>query len=284
MIPEKLEKATLTEISWNANQEPEEIADAHKVKVQFNPESLKLALANQNASGDQRGGSAIQYVGKGTSKLSFDLWFDATGSADLDVRDATNEVIYFMTPKVTDEEDKFIPPGVRFLWGSFLFEGVMDSLNEDLEYFSEDGRPLRAKLAIAMSRQEINYERGRQQGGSGLGSHNADQGKRQTRDGDTVPSLAGENWPAVALANGIETPLNLNAGTILDLRSRSDTSSTQSINSRFAIDASLEVNNPFNRLGDQGQANNVDNGLVPRSPAVRAQAFANNLFDQKLRR
>jgi hypothetical protein len=238
MIPENLKKAILREISWDSRQDP--IDGPHWVEVQFNPESLKLALSNQNASGDQRGGSAIQYVGAGTSKLSFDLWFDVTGLPGGDVRDLTNEVVFFMTPKATDEADKFIPPGVRFLWGSFLFEGIMDSLSEDLEYFSEDGRPLRAKLAISMSRQEIRFEEGRQQGGSGLGTQ-ASSGRRQpsaarrrtggggrakstsrgsnqqVRDGDTVPGLAGEDWPAVAAANGIENPLDLEPGTILDL-------------------------------------------------------------------
>lgn len=215
MIPENLTKAILREISWDSNQNP--VDGNHSVEVQFNPESLKLALSNQNASGDQRGGSAIQYVGAGTSKLSFDLWFDTTGSPGQDVRDLTNKVIFFMTPKASGQEGKFIPPGVRFLWGTFLFEGIMDSLNEDLEYFSEDGRPLRAKLSISMSRQEIRFEEGSQQGGSGLGTTAASGGKQQAQDGDTVPDLAGDDWPAVAAANGIENPLDLAPGALLDL-------------------------------------------------------------------
>jgi len=239
MIPENLEKATLREISWDGNQDP--VDGEHTVQVQFNPESLKVALTNQNASGDQRGGSAIQYVGAGTSKLSFDLWFDATGSPGADVRDLTNEVIFFMTPKATDQEDKFIPPGVRFSWGSFLFEGIMDSLNEDLEYFSEDGRPLRAKLSISMSRQEIRYEEGRQQGGSGLGTSASSGSNRQAQDGDTVPDLAGPDWPAVAAANGIENPLDLEAGAILDLSAGLSLDAGLSVGAGVSVGASLDV-------------------------------------------
>ena len=215
MPPATLAKALLREIRWDENQDP--IEGAHSVSVQFNPESLKLALSNQTASGDQRGGSAIQFVGSGTSKLSFDLWFDATGIEGGDVRDLTNQVVFFMTPVATEEEGKFLPPGTRFSWGSFLFEGIMESLSEDLEYFSEDGRPLRAKMSISMSRQEIRYEEGRQQGGSGLGTTASSAAPLQTAAGASVPDLAGDNWPAVAAANGIEDPLNLSAGTILNL-------------------------------------------------------------------
>ena len=239
MIPENLVKATLQQISWDSNQDP--VDGDHSIQVQFNPESLKVALSNQNASGDQRGGSAIQYVGAGTSKLSFDLWFDATGAEGLDVRDLTNEVVFFMTPQSTDEEDKFIPPGVRFSWGSFLFEGIMDSLNEDLEFFSEDGRPLRAKLAISMSRQEIRYEEGRQQGGSGLGTTASSGSNQQATDGNSVPDLAGADWAPVAAANGIENPLDLNAGAVLDLSAGVSLDAGLSIGAGVSAGASLEA-------------------------------------------
>jgi len=239
VIPENLEKANLQEITWDTNQDP--IDGDHSVVVQFNPESLKLALSNKNASGDQRGGSAIQYVGAGTSKLSFDLWFDATGSPDGDVRSLTNEVIFFMTPQSTNEEDKFIPPGLRFSWGSFLFEGIMDSLGEDLEYFSEDGRPLRAKLAISMSRQEIRYESGRQQGGSGLGTTASSGSAPQAAAGNSVPDLAGENWAPIAAANGIENPLDLSAGQSLDLTAGLNASAGLSVGAGVSLDATVNA-------------------------------------------
>lgn len=226
MIPENLVKATLREISWDTNQDV--VDGSHFVQVQFNPESLKVTFSNQNASGDQRGGSAIQYVGAGTTKLSFDLWFDVTsshhggGEATEDVRELTNQVLFFMTPQKQppgpEGEDRYLPPGVRFQWGRFLFEGVMDSLNETLEYFSEDGRPLRSKLSVSFSKQEIRFEEGEQQGGSALGTSAAPGGSnQQAAAGDTLQGLAGANWPSIAAANGIENPLDLAAGAVVDL-------------------------------------------------------------------
>ena len=48
-----------------------------------------------------------------------------------DVRRLTQEVIYFITPKQSrTDATKFLPPGVRFAWGSFLFNGLVDSIEE----------------------------------------------------------------------------------------------------------------------------------------------------------
>jgi hypothetical protein len=246
MIPAKnLAKALLRDISWDSNQNP--VEGDHVVTVQFNPESLKLARTNRSASGDQRGGSSIQHVGTGTTTLSFDLWFDETGTPGGDVRDDTEKVVFFITPSDSScrnesgRRNEFVPPGVRFSWGSFLFEGVMESLNEDLEYFSEDGRPLRAKLAIVLKRQESRYEAGQQQGGSGLGTRAGDNCNRQAREGDSVPDLAGDDWPAVAAANGIEDPLALEPGAILDLGAGTSFGEGLSVGAGAVLSGSLDV-------------------------------------------
>ena len=38
--------------------------------------------------------------------------------------------------------------GCRFEWGSFIFQGVVDSMDETLDYFSEEGVPLRATVSL----------------------------------------------------------------------------------------------------------------------------------------
>ncbi|HYN39956.1 MAG TPA: hypothetical protein VES39_11965 [Rhodospirillales bacterium] len=225
--PQKLLKAELRAITWDEEQQVQETGRVFP--VQFNPESLKLAFSNQNAGGDQRGGAALQFVGRGTTKLAFDLWFDVTapdpdGRDESDVRRLTQDVVMFIQPTATAEEDKFIPPGVRFLWGTFLFDGVVESISETLEFFSEDGRPLRAGLSISLMRQEIQFQFGKQQA-PGLGS-NATPGTaplERARSGDSLPSLLGrsgrqESWQAVALANNIDDPRQLPVGLGIDAR------------------------------------------------------------------
>lgn len=228
--PAQLVKAELREISWDDSQQVQEGDPENTVQVQFNPESLKVGFANQKAGGDQRGGSAVQFVGAGTTKLSLDLWFDVTrpladGSLEEngDVRRLTKKVAFFITPvKAEGEEDKWIPPGVRFIWGTFLFDGVMDSLNESLEFFSEDGKPLRAKVSIGLSRQEIQFQFGSQQS-PGLPSSTAPgtRPQQQARQGDTVQGMASrsgrpEAWKDVASANDIENPRQIPPGTLID--------------------------------------------------------------------
>ena len=74
--PIKLLKAELREISWDDQQQVQEGYSEKTVQVQFNPETLKVNFSNQ--AGDQRGGSAVQFVAAGSTKLSLDLWFDVT--------------------------------------------------------------------------------------------------------------------------------------------------------------------------------------------------------------
>ena len=232
--PTNLLKAELREISWDDQQQVQEGDPEKTVQVQFNPETLKVNFSNQKAGGDQRGGSAVQFVGAGSTKLTLDLWFDVTvplpdGSMqpDGDVRKLTQKVTYFITPtKVPGEEDKWIPPGVRFIWGTFLFDGVMDSLNENLEYFSEEGKPLRAGISISLSKQEIQFQFGNQTP-PGNGGENAPgtQPMQPARAGDSVQDMASragkpDDWKAVAAANNIENPRQIAAGALLDMSAK----------------------------------------------------------------
>ena len=139
-----------------------EISHERNVVVQFNPETLKVSHANQITA--PRGGTgqadrgSEQFVGAGVSRLEAQLWFDVTsaGQGEDDVRRLTQRVAYFITPERTDADPpRYMPRAVRFLWGSFQFDGVMESLVETLELFSPEGKPLRASVGIVISRQEI---------------------------------------------------------------------------------------------------------------------------------
>jgi hypothetical protein len=223
--PKKLLKAQLREIAWTQGQDVQ-LRDKI-VEVQFNPESLKVNLSNQKAGGEQRGGSATQYVGQGTTKLSFDLWFDVSAlppgtETKNDVRKLTQDVAYFIRPRKTDD-DKYIAPGVRFSWGTFWFDGIMESLNETLEFFSEDGRPLRAQLSVSLSQQEIQFNLGTQAAPAVGTTPPGTRPLTTAPEGSSVQSLAGkagrqDAWQQDALRNGIENPLRLSAGASLDLR------------------------------------------------------------------
>lgn len=238
--PPKLQRAELREIYWDKDGGVHDGSSDKTVSVQFNPETLTVAYANQNAGGDQRGGSAVQFVGKGTTKLSMELWFDVTRwpkdqtpDPQGDVRKLTERVAYFMTPTPANEkpaqgqQQKYVPPGVRFIWGTFLFEGVMDSISEKLEYFSPDGKPLRASLTISMTAQEIQFKfnnPAQGQAGAATGSTQTPgtQPQQQAQQGDTLPQMAanngqGSNWKEIGEKNNIDDPLRLPTGTPIQM-------------------------------------------------------------------
>jgi Contractile injection system tube protein len=212
--------------------------------IQFNPDMLKVSFANQIATpsgpGDQQGTASRQFVGAGTTKLSVQIWFDCTApipqgalednrTETNDVRKLTQRVAYFITPReTTDKPPKHIPPAVRFVWGSFQFDGIMESLEESLEFFSNDGRPLRASMSLSLSQQKIQKFAFAQPPatppGSG-GPGGAPAGTRplaEVQAGITLPGLAasvgkGDNWQVIASANGVENPRILAPGRLVDL-------------------------------------------------------------------
>lgn len=226
----RLEKAELRQLDADFKNE---ITPENWTKVQFNPETLKVSFANQIATpagaGDQSGTPARQFVGAGTTKLALQLWFDVTaplpeGEQQVDdVRKLAQKVAFFITPQ--EEGQKFVPPAVRFLWGSFQFDGIMESLEESLEFFSGEGKPLRASMSLNMSQQKITTFAFRQTGGSPGGGATPPPGTSrltQAPAGSTLQGLAasqgkGDQWQAIAAANGIENPRLLQPGQFIDL-------------------------------------------------------------------
>jgi hypothetical protein len=209
-----------------------------QAEVQFNPDTLKVTYANQLAqqgaggkaaggnppSGDQAGGASRQFVGSSTTKLALQLWFDVTGlgaGTAADVTKLTAAVGYFITPRPLGANKELLPPNARFAWGSFSFDGTFDSLEESFEFFSPDGRPLRAQVSFTMSRQDIKLEF--TTAGSASGSGPGRRPLTPAPAGATLQGLAagaGARWQAIAAANGIEDPLRLRPGQLVDLAPR----------------------------------------------------------------
>lgn len=245
-MPEELKRAELIELDTHFQLKD----GGHRAEVQFNPDTLKVTYANQlaqqgtggkaaagggkapPASGDQAGGASRQYVGSSTTKLALQLWFDATGERGnaVDVTKLTEPVAYFIQPQPIGENKQKLPPNVRFAWGSFFFDGTLDSLEQSFEFFSPDGRPLRAQVALTMSRQEIRLEFTTPAAAPEGGGVPGRRPLTPAPAGATLPQLAagvsagfgigGIGWQAIAAANGIEDPLRLQPGQLVDLNLR----------------------------------------------------------------
>jgi hypothetical protein len=256
-------KAQLIELDENFKDKP----GGKKVEVQFNPETLKVSFSNQlvdspnagkspGGKGGKSGSTASrQFVGQGTTKLSLQLWFDVNAPLPekqkdtADVRELTKEVAYFITPQPGKDAQHMIPPVVKFLWGSFSFDGIVESLEESLEFFSDQGLPMRANVTLSLSQQKIQAFEGSKvkaaappPGAIGPGGAPAGtQPLTQAPAGSTLQSLAAAqgnfNWQAIAAANGIENPRLLSPGQLIDLNATMSASVTgsASISGRIGV-------------------------------------------------
>lgn len=238
-------RAKLKHIKWDANQEDAKDGDPSKtVEVQFNPQTLKVSFSNKNAGGDQPGGSSKQFVGSGTTKLSVELLFDTTADGT-DVRVHTEKVAFYV---MADEDSaggsgsNRVPPGVQFEWGSFIFRGTIESMDETLEYFSEEGVPLRANISLSISRQNIEFVKSKDKFKGGGGGQPLTTAKFR----DSIQKMAGDagksgDWKGIAAANNIDDPLRLSAGALINVNAGVGVSASAGIGVSGSVGASVGV-------------------------------------------
>ncbi len=271
-------KARLVEIAWNTNQTQfNPVQDGANVTVQFNPETLKVTYTNQNRGGSQPGGGGGQFVGNSTSKLAVTLFFDTTETS-MDVRRLVKQVAYFIEPKVpkgqsagANTSPNRVPPGISFEWGTFFFRGVVDSLEENLEYFSEQGVPLRATVSLNITRQQIIFdindkgELGKGKTATGEPPIGTEQ-VEAARQGDSVPSMAARqnrsgDWKSIAAANGIDDPLHLQAGAIVNLNAQAGASAGLSGGTGLTASPSASASGSVGASGGAGAQAGFSAGL-----------------------
>jgi hypothetical protein len=270
-MPEQktIEKAVLQQITWNEHGDV--ISEGAEFEVQFNPETLTIALSNQVAGGDQAGGSAIQFNSKGTSKLSFDLIFDVTDpkidqrfngdnkpEKRNDVRRITKLVSDFMQtePVGSGKNQRFVPPGIRFNWGTFRFDGVVNSLNEKIDFFSEDGVPLRSTVSVSITKQDVDINfNGSAPDASGVPNAGTAETATPTEGkgiGDVVGSDQNKPWQGDAKANGIENPRDLAVGMPLLLGTEAAVSLNASLQGKAGLGIGGGISGGFALEGSIG--------------------------------
>ncbi len=156
MTATPLEKAKLQEVSNDAKSTP--IGKA--VNVQFNPTTLRVKLSNSIEGGKSRGRQKRQYIGSSSSVLTLELVFDTadegTTAKPRSVREKTNFLESFVLP--TKAGAKETPPRLQFSWGDLIFQGIVESLGIDYEYFASNGTPLRAKASLSIKEQKAEYQ------------------------------------------------------------------------------------------------------------------------------
>ena len=191
--PPQVVKATLTALP---NGSP--------VTVHFNPASLVYTVENSVA---QQSGApkTAQYVAQFSGKLTMDLQFDTTDTGS-DVRTVTNQVALFMQASAnasaaaqnsappsangnSSGPPPKAPPVLMFQWGTYQFQGIMDSFKETIDFFSADGVALRALVNIGLSRQDQVFDEGANLSGP-------------TAAGSLVPTSSSDSAQSMATLGG----------------------------------------------------------------------------------
>ncbi|HWS99299.1 MAG TPA: hypothetical protein VN256_03430 [Pyrinomonadaceae bacterium] len=129
---------------------PKSEGDKELVEVHFNPASLQYTISNTPAQGSR----TTQHVAESSAKLTMDLIFDTTDKGE-DVRVTTRKVANLMKAKERQGQRRGqgnnTPPKVLFEWGTFGFEGLVESYKETIDFFSSEGVPLRASVNLTMA-------------------------------------------------------------------------------------------------------------------------------------
>lgn len=221
-----------------------------KVEVHFNPQSLRVSYHTTGGAGDnvstkrdEQQGARTQHTGH-IGSVSMELLFDTSESGE-DVRNTTLKLVAMLKAESSDNKSPPPQPTVRFSWGTFIFTGHIQSMDETLDLFSDQGVPLRSTVSLSMTEESlepatpggaglslglsasVGFSAGASAGFSAGASLNAGIAVGTTpltlsQSDDTLQSLAGRagvsgSWQAVATANNIDNPRLMQPGTVLNL-------------------------------------------------------------------
>ena len=203
------------------------------VRVLFNPSTYTVEQSNSwTTQNVQRGEPRTQFTKADLRKLNlelfFDSWEDHDGSGQpVDVRTYTDRVARLMTVSVDDGDGKR-PPIIEVSWAEapagvmnpdFPFKGVLLSLRQQFVMFSDQGRPVRAKLTVSIQEyltpDEI-AERFPRRGSYPDRVYTVKQGDTIQGIAHTVWKKPAE-WRRIARENALSDPRVLEPGTVLEI-------------------------------------------------------------------
>jgi hypothetical protein len=154
-----------------------------------------------------------EFTSGNPSILSLELFFDTYESKKDVSKEHTDSIMELL--KV--DADLHSTPLVQFCWGTFLFEGFVETLTLRYTMFHPNGKPCRATANLTIKE----YKSAKDQLQSNP-RNSPDHTKRRTlKMGETLALIAHEEyddaaeWRRIADANGIVDPREVKPGTVL---------------------------------------------------------------------
>lgn len=198
-----------------------------KVSFLFNPKEFTVEKSNQFAEVQIPGlpSSIFQFVRGNARSVTMDLFFDSYEEGD-DVRKYTDQItgwdagsMFSKLPKekkglMDIDSDLHAPPICIFIWGTFIFQCIIERVTKRFTMFLPEGVPVRATLSVTLKEyREVEVQV------KEVALQSADLSKRWVvKQGDSLWSIAAReygnpnDWRLIAEANEIDNPRILNPG------------------------------------------------------------------------
>ncbi|GAA2724067.1 CIS tube protein [Cellulomonas aerilata] len=192
-----------------------------RLEFQFNPKELTLAKtaswSRETGKGNKKSGPP-QYNGPQPSKLTLEMFFDASGTQDGSVVARVERLFTCCVPtQATHQQKKGSPPWVLFRWGDLTgFLAYISSVQAKYTLFTSSGLPIRAVCTVTLD--ELAGETPKQNPTSG---GLVPRRLHVVVDGDTLAGIAYAEygdatlWRAVAAVNRVDDPTRLRPGVHL---------------------------------------------------------------------
>ncbi|WP_406495919.1 LysM peptidoglycan-binding domain-containing protein [Streptomyces sp. NBC_00846] len=189
-----------------------------RIGFQFNPKELSLTKAASWKRSPAKGAKSSgppEYQGSQPSKLTVEMFFDASDTQDTRVVTSVEQLFACCVPtNETRQQQRSSPPWVVFHWGGLTgFPGYVSQVQAKYTLFTTSGVPIRAVCQVTM--EEISGDTPGQNPTSGA---LAARRVHRLGAGDSLPSLAQREygdpaaWRVIAEANGIDDPMRLAPG------------------------------------------------------------------------
>ena len=197
------------------------VADGTRLPFHYNPSTLQIVKTADWTKPRTPGQKSIakpEFVGCTGRTLNLTIMLDAVDTRGRDVEAAVNQLLAWTTSSDHSwRQHKPQPPLLRLHWGGHpYFPGYLSRVEATYTLFSPEGKPLRASVVLALD--EVPDEPKKQNPTSG---GVADRRAVVLGGGDTLASLSRAEygdpnlWRALAIANDVDDPMQLPAGTTL---------------------------------------------------------------------
>lgn len=208
-----------------------QVEHGEKLSCWFNPSEYTVSKTNkwqpEHVVGE--GTPTTQFGGGDPRKISLDLFFDDSDSQQGDVRTMTEHLFTAMEvdKQTATAKNSARPPMLTLGWGVVtLFKAVLESLSVQYILFRPDGTPVRAiaKLQMTQVVAAIGEKKPPTKRKTNPTTHSIEGYRTHVVvDGDTLQSVAfvmygdATRWRIIAEANGVDDPMRVARGTVLDI-------------------------------------------------------------------